>query len=169
MRKNRLRTLWVSGWLLLPGLLMADREGQTPYREMSEHYEAVRLALLADSMEGVVDRGKALEDTASKLQQNLSAELAGVSAENLDALAGALEEIEVSALQLAQSSDLTAAREALFELTKPMARYRKLAGDQETVVAYCSMAQKAWIQPEGELGNPYYGHEMPTCGEIVGE
>jgi hypothetical protein len=31
------------------------------------------------------------------------------------------------------------------------------------------MAQKAWIQPKGEIGNPYLGQEMPKCGDVVKE
>ncbi len=42
-----------------------------------------------------------------------------------------------------------------------------MAGIEGTTVVFCPMAKKAWIQPEGEIGNPYLGQEMPTCGEVV--
>jgi hypothetical protein len=31
------------------------------------------------------------------------------------------------------------------------------------------MAQKVWLQPKGEIGNPYYGQSMARCGEFVSE
>ncbi len=47
-------------------------------------------------------------------------------------------------------------------------RYRQLAGDTTTAVAYCPMAKKPWLQKEGEaIGNPYYGQKMPGCGSFV--
>jgi hypothetical protein len=31
------------------------------------------------------------------------------------------------------------------------------------------MAQQVWLQPKGEIGNPYYGQSMARCGEVVSE
>jgi hypothetical protein len=39
--------------------------------------------------------------------------------------------------------------------------------EPNTVVVYCAMAEKVWIQPKGEIGNPYYGQSMARCGEVV--
>ena len=36
-------------------------------------------------------------------------------------------------------------------------------------VAFCSMAQKVWLQPSGEIGNPYYGQSMAWCGKFVSQ
>ena len=169
MKNHGLITLLLVGLLMLPGLLGAEDQGSSQFKEMSGHYEAMRLALLADSMDGVMDHAKALEEKASSLDQNLTAEQAGVSAHDLEDCATALGDIETAAKRLAEASDLETAREEFFVLTKPMAKYRKLTGDETTIVAYCSMAQKAWIQPDQEIGNPYFGQEMPTCGEVIGE
>ena len=162
-------TLVLVGLLVLPGLLGAEDQGSAQFMEMSGHYEAIRLALLADSMDGVTDHATALKEKASSLRQNLTAEPAGVSAHDLEDCATALGDIETAAMKLAEASDLEAAREEFFFLTKPMAKYRKLTGDENSIVAYCPMAQKAWIQPDREIGNPYMGQKMPTCGEVVGE
>lgn len=169
MKNYQLVTLLIVGLLMLPAVAGAEEAASTQYMEMSSDYEAIRLALLADSMDGVAEYAHAIEEKASTLRENLSADLAGVSAHDLEEWVSALEDIEASAMKLAESSDLNSAREDLFALTKPMAKYRKLTGDHGTIVAYCPMAQKAWIQPQGEIGNPYFGQEMPTCGEVVGE
>lgn len=155
--------------LLLPGLAPATDSAPTRYQQMVNHYEAIRLALLGDSVEGVELHAEALKIKAADLRQNLSAEAAGISAEELEKGAEALEAIETSAARLTQVTDIERTRDQFFDLTKPMAKYRKLTGDQSTFIAYCSMAQKAWMQPDGELGNPYMGQKMPRCGEVVGE
>jgi hypothetical protein len=169
MKKYRLMTLVLVGLLMLPGLMSAEDAGSTHYEEMAGYYEAIRLALLADSMDGVTEDAKALEEKASSLLQNITRDQAGVSAHDLENYAAAVGDTEIAARKLAEASDLDAAREEFFVLTKPMAKHRKLAGDETTIVAYCPMAQKAWIQPDREIGNPYMGQEMPTCGEVVGE
>ena len=169
MRNQKLLNLLIVGLLMLPGLMSAEYADSTHYVEMTGHYEAIRLALLTDSMDGVMDHAKALEEQASSLRENITAEQAGVAAHDLEDCAAALGDIETAAMNLAEASGLEAAREEFFVLTKPMAKYRKLTGDETTIVAYCSMARKAWIQPDRELGNPYYGQKMPTCGEVVGE
>ena len=124
---------------------------------------------MADSIDGVMNHATALKEKASSLHQNLTAEPAGVSAHDLEDCGTALGDIETAAMKLAEASDLEAAREEFFVLTKPMAKYRKMTGGETTIVAYCPMVQKAWIQPDREIGNPYMGQKMPTCGEVVGE
>jgi hypothetical protein len=43
-----------------------------------------------------------------------------------------------------------------------------LAAGEGPAVLYCSMKKRSWLQPDGETtGNPYYGREMPSCGEVI--
>ena len=167
MKKVQLSGLLVVGLLLIPGVLGAAES--SAYEEVSGHYEAIRLALLGDSLDGVSAHAEAIQQLANNLVDDFSPERAGAAEAEGGKLEAALREIGVAASRLSSAGDLAAARDDFFSLTKPMARYRKLTGSTGTVVAYCSMAQKAWIQPEGELGNPYMGQKMPRCGEIVGE
>ena len=169
MKNYKLVTWLFLGLLVLPGLMGAAETDSTQYTEMSGHYEAIRLALLSDSVDAVMVHATALGEKVSNMRQNITADQAGVAAYDLEACTAALGDIEASTMKLAESPDLEAAREEFFVLTKPMAKYRKLTGDRNTVVAYCPMAQKAWIQPEGDIGNPYMGQKMPKCGEVVGE
>ena len=169
MKDYRPMILVLVGLMMLPGLMSAEDESSTPYAEMAGHYEAIRLALLGDSMEGVMEHAQALKEKASSLSQNITAEQAGVAAHDLEDCAAALVDIATAAEMLEEASELEAARGEFFVLTKPMAKYRKLTGDETTIVAYCPMEQKAWIQPDREIGNPYSGQKMPTCGEVVGE
>ena len=157
----------IVGLLMIPGVLRSA-EATSPYVEMATHYEAIRLVLLADSVDDMTEHAKAIEDLAEVLLENFDTASSSVPDEESATLEAALEEIRSAASDLAATDSLASAREHFFALTRPMARYRKLSGDRSSIVAYCSMAQKAWIQPEGEIGNPYMGQQMPKCGEVVG-
>jgi cystathionine beta-lyase/cystathionine gamma-synthase len=169
MKKLASLKLYLAGFLALRVVLLAETTLTDAYSDLSQHYELVRVALLADSVSGVAEAAQALADSAADFRQGLSQDMQDTVTENREKLETALDGIEKSALVLASASGLEAARDELFVLTRPMAIVRKLSGDSSTVVAYCSMAQKAWIQPEGEIGNPYMGRKMPRCGDVVGE
>jgi hypothetical protein len=169
MRITDLLGLFLAGLLGIPGVMTATESGSSGYQDIWDHYEAIRLALLEDSLEDAARRATAIEGIANELLDDLSTAEAGVDETAAGELAPALRDIEIRASELARSSDLASAREGFFALTQQIARQRKLAGPTETVIAYCPMAQKAWIQPAGEIGNPYMGQKMPKCGEVVGE
>lgn len=67
---------------------------------------------------------------------------------------------------LAKAPDLAAARIAFAALSDEVIKLR--AGDKgdRPIVAYCSMAKKSWLQPKGEISNPYYDASMRKCGEV---
>lgn len=113
------------------------------------HYEAVRKALLADTVAGIPAHAQAIGKLAKS------------------APAGLAPQIAEAASRLAAARDLTAARNAFYELSKPMVRWHEAAGAKGHVVAYCSMSKRSWLQPRGEIGNPYYGKSMARCGEVV--
>lgn len=157
--------------LLLVGATFAagSANGMDAFKEISEHYEAMRLSLVKDSLTEVADHAEAIEHRMRELAKDFDAEAAGVPEEKSAACEALLPEVASAAAALAEKESLEEAREALFELSKPMGRYRKLAGIEGSMVVFCSMAKKAWIQPHGEIGNPYMGQAMPTCGEVVAD
>ncbi|MBT8213772.1 MAG: DUF3347 domain-containing protein [Acidimicrobiia bacterium] len=166
----KIKIVSTSLMLLVGGMLAAGASEETnAFREVSEHYEAVRLSLVKDTMADVAEHAKAIEHRMHELAKAFDAHDAGVSADKSAECEALLPEISSAAARLAGTEDLEQAREALFELSKPMGRYRKLAGTEGTMVVFCSMAKKAWIQPHGEIGNPYLGQEMPTCGEVIAD
>jgi copper/silver efflux system protein len=110
-------------------------------------YESVRKSLLAGSLDGV---------------KSNAASLAG------DAGASKRTEIANDAGALARSSDLESARHAFAALSDAMIAYRA-AGNEQPVpqVVYCVMARHSWLQPKGEISNPYFADPaMRGCGEV---
>jgi hypothetical protein len=140
---------------------------KTAFATLNDHYEAIRVALLHDHMKDVVENARAIQKGATELQEEFSASGAGVSEDSEAACQALLPEISRTADRLARASGVVAARDAFGELTKPMVRYREMVSGYRPVVVYCPMAKKAWLQPEGEIGNPYYGQSMARCGNVV--
>lgn len=156
--------------LLVSGVLSAVAAEETnAFREVLGHYEAIRLSLIQDTLTDVAEHAKAIEHRMHELGKEFDAREAGVPAEKSTECEALLPEVSSAAARLGAAEDLDQAREALFALSKPMGRYRKLAGIEGSMVVFCPMAKKAWIQPHGEIGNPYLGQEMPTCGEMIAD
>lgn len=65
---------------------------------------------------------------------------------------------------LARSTSLKEARIA-FEKLSDKAK-RLAAGQSGYYVVNCPMLKKDWIQISEKIGNPYYGKEMASCGEM---
>ena len=137
------------------------------FSQMVGHYELVRQALLHDTTEGVADHAKHIAHRSMTLSKQFSAETAGVAIDRAAECQELLPEIAGAAEKVAAAQSLEEAREAFGELSKPMVRYREMVGAERPIVVYCPMVKKAWLQPEGELENPYFGQEMPRCGEVV--
>ena len=106
-------------------------------------YEEARQALLGGSIPAVQKAAQALATTAAKQPA-----------------------IAQKANALAKAADLTAARTAFAALSDEVIKYHSTVKGERPVVAYCSMVKKSWLQPAGEIGNPYVSAGMRTCGEI---
>lgn len=130
-------------------------------------YEGVRTALTEDHTRGVAGRAAEIRGILADLAKSPTAAKAGVPAARLDDVKALLPELTRAADTLASARSLGEARKAFYELSKPLIRYRALVSGERPVVAYCPMAKRSWLQPEGDIGNPYHGAEMLRCGEVV--
>lgn len=109
-------------------------------------YEAARQALLHDSLPALKAAAKELAIVANNAQQP---KLAAVAA------------------NVQKAADLKAARAAFGALSDETIRYRASVSGSKPVVVYCDMHKQSWLQPAGEIGNPYADAGMRTCGEIT--
>lgn len=152
--------------LLASGAFRASAAPADDFSKVLGHYEAIRQALLADRTAGVAEQAKAIEKTARDLAARFAAERAGVPAAKAADTKALLPEIATAASRLATTKDLTAARAAFGDLSQPLVRWRELVTVPRPMVVYCPMVKKSWLQPAGAIGNPYYGGEMASCGEV---
>ncbi len=136
------------------------------FEVVMQHYEPIRLALLADSMEGVSKNGTAIAEELRGLQAEFTDQKVGTSGEVAKTVQGQLPAMIAAADALAKATSLEPARSAFYDLSKPLVRWREgVAADSRPSVAYCPMHKKSWLQPGQQIGNPYGG--MPGCGQIV--
>jgi hypothetical protein len=145
------------------GCAFAVQAGQeSGFERITAHYEAIRQALLNDTTEGVAEQAGQLQLLAEALQADAGDDKGAE-------LKGLLRPIQEAAVRLNKAETIDDTREIFGELSKLLVQLRQKTPNPTSVVAFCSMAQKVWLQPKGELGNPYYGQSMATCGEIVAE
>lgn len=153
--------------LLAGGAACASAAAADDFSKVLGHYEAIRQALLADRTAGVAENAAAIEKVAKGLAAGFTAERAGVPAAKVADTKALLPQVAAAAARLAAVKDLKTARAAFGDLSKPLVQWREMAGGPRPVVVYCSMVKQSWLQPQGEIGNPYYGQEMARCGEVV--
>jgi len=164
----RRRTYVVAVLLLTGGLLVTQATAATgPFTELLGVYHEVRSALVQDNLTRASEHAREIEKRAAELGKDAGLADEAVPDGSTQEWLGLVEEIAAAAAQLGSAEELETAREAFFALSKPMGRYRKLVADGSTIVAFCPMEKKAWLQPDGEFENPYLGQEMPTCGQRI--
>jgi hypothetical protein len=111
------------------------------------------------------------QDSTDQIKAN-----AGKIATAATALGAAAMKIDTSALQLSGAigatdadTDIKVVRERFGALSEAIDTYMtglNLKLPEGTAVAWCPMVKKPWIQRGDKLANPYYGSEMPTCGNF---
>lgn len=149
------------------GAAPAGAQDQEPLSRLLASYESTRQLLMTDSLEGFGEHVAEIRRAFDQLRAEFTAEHAGVAAENVYTAGKLLPELDTAIGALEGAKSLEPARDAFYELSKVLIRYRYLATGEWPEVAYCPMAKRSWLQPAGEIGNPYYGPSMPRCGSLI--
>lgn len=127
-------------------------------------YLDLRTVLATDRDEDIHDAATALvnafntaETTAKKTKSNKD-------------LSTLLSKMKKTSQQIASSKSIDVARDSFGKLSDMLVDYATSyisssdAGKYQ--LFYCGMAEHYWFQKSGEeIGNPYYGKQMPGCGE----
>jgi hypothetical protein len=124
--------------------------GSEMSRAVLDPYLKIQEALADDSMDGVKAN-------------------AGNIATAATALGAPAMKIDTTALQLASTTDIADARDKFGALSEAVDAYMtglKLKAPEGVKVAVCPMVHKPWLQADGTINNPYYGKNMPTCGNF---
>lgn len=121
-----------------------------PVKSVYSHYLKIQTSLAGDSLEGVAANAGAI-----------------AKAVNADSMKMLPATVATEADTLAKATDLKSARAAFKPLSHSLIQYladHKAKGAY--VEVYCPMANASWLQANKHVNNPYFGREMPTCGEI---
>ena len=107
-------------------------------------YESVRQSLVAGDLPTAKTHAQSLANAAAKHP-----------------------DIAAKATALADAKTLDTARDAFGAVSEAMIAYRTTADERpKPQLVYCSMAKRSWLQPKGEINNPYLDASMRSCGEI---
>ena len=91
---------------------------------------------------------------------------AALAADDLPAARAAAQALP-EAKPVAEATDISSARKAFKQLSRKAVTLAR--GQPGYFVAHCSMFPGGadWVQTTDQLSNPYWGKNMPRCGEIV--
>ena len=152
--------------LLLPVLTagVAANPAKCPacsFSAVQQPYDAVRLALTEDRL-------SAAKQEAGKLRSAAEAEAAWAKTATGRGpeLAKPWASVAAAAGKIEHASTILDARRAFGESSDALRRAALIAGRDDLVVAYCPTVKLHWLQPKGELRNPY-GVAAPKCGRVV--
>jgi uncharacterized protein (DUF2342 family) len=139
----------------------------TTWDSLSRRYETIRVSLTKDSIAGISAEAKAIDAELAKAEKKLDAAAFGTT--DAKAVKTLIPQLRLNVQKVAAAKNIAEARDAFGALSTNWIAMRKVASGAKGHIAYCSMANKAWVQPTRELGNPYYGSSMLRCGEIIAD
>jgi HPt (histidine-containing phosphotransfer) domain-containing protein len=131
------------------------KAGTSMSASIIEPYLKIHDALADDQVDGIKAAAGQIATAATSL---------GAPAMKVDTTA-----LQLSAAAEAEPADLKDVREKFGALSDALVTYmqgEKLRAPDGVRTAFCPMAQKPWLQKGDTISNPYYGKEMPTCGDF---
>lgn len=142
----------------------AENPGKCPacsFAAVQQPYDAVRLALTADRL-------PAAKKEAAKLRTAAEAEAAWakMATGRGPKLVKPWANVAAAAAKVERAATITDARKAFGEGSEAMRAALKIAERDDFLVVFCPMVKRHWLQPKGEIRNPY-GSAMPNCGRVV--
>jgi Cu(I)/Ag(I) efflux system membrane fusion protein len=158
-----MRTIAITALALaLAGTARADTAAfDAQIKPLYLEYQKIHRALAADSDRGIAAAAKKIARLAGKLDP------AVVSGKHAGHYKGLPQKIKAAATKLGRAKGIAAKREAFKALSRPLAMWASMSKPEGINVVFCSMARGSWLQSERTIANPYYGAQMPRCGEVV--
>ncbi len=161
-KKGAIGTLLVLGLVSYGSLAHADTKTfDEQMNPIIEEYLKIPKALAADQTTGVVPAAQKIKKLAAKLNP------ATVTGEHAMHFKNIPANLQAGAAKLAKAKNIKTMREALKDLSKPMAMWATMSKPKGVSVMYCSMTPGSWLQRGTTVANPYYGAKMLRCGDIV--
>jgi len=161
------RMISVTGRVVLAAMLLAQAvaAGEAGrFQRLFNHYNAIRLALAADTTLEVPYHAERLGVLAGVLAR----EARRSGREKDRAIAEQLRAVSDAARKVALSADLKTTRVEFAKLSRALLAYRGAADVEDPVVVFCPLHNKIWLQrSEARVGNPYMGAQRTRCGQVL--
>lgn len=136
---------------------------QAQLKALAEGNQTLDEAFLHDDAEAIQQAIKAFDGQLSNVDMSL------LTGESHHAWMAYMSKIKASVSAIDGSSDMAAQRLALATLNENLYKSLKAFGTGGATVYYnyCPMANGSgahWLSTSSEIGNPFMGQKMPTCG-----
>jgi Cu(I)/Ag(I) efflux system membrane fusion protein len=124
--------------------------------QLLREYFKIHKSLAQDSTTGVDEAAGRIGEFASQIESG-DAEVQKL-----------VSDIRKASLAL-KGKSLDATRNVFFDLSQPLLVYLNKYHSHKDQYSrfYCSMVNKAWVQSDKEVANPYHGQSMLRCGELI--
>jgi hypothetical protein len=159
---KRIIVAWGVAWVAwglstacAPGTTGTPKAGSQMPASIVEPYLKIQEALAGDSLDGVRAAAGEMATAGTAL---------GAPAMKVYTAA-----LSLSGAAQAPEPDIKEVRARFGVLSDALVTYMKgenLSAPEGVRTAYCPMAEKPWLQRSGTISNPYYGKEMPSCGDF---
>jgi hypothetical protein len=124
----------------------------------------ITLSIFCIALTSAIGAAGPLSDSEKQFLAAYEKARTALAADDLSGTKPAANDLGAEGANLANSNSLKGAR-AAFEKLSDKAK-QVAAGQPGYYVVHCPMLKKDWVQTSDKIGNPYYGKEMATCGEI---
>lgn len=142
----------------------ADNPGKCPacsFSAVQQPYEGVRQALIAGRLPAV-----RVEATRLRAAAEAEAAWAKTAMGRGPELAQPWTNTAASAARIERAASIIHARKAFGQASEAMRVALAVSERDDFLVVYCPVVRLHWLQPKGDLGNPYRP-QAPACAEIV--
>lgn len=136
----------------------------SPFEAVFRPYDSARRALMRDDLRGA--RSAAGQVSAAAREAEKRAAGGTNRGKALPPCCQPLPEIARAADDVAKAADLAVARTAFGRMSAALIRYRNGQGSRQGIEVFCPIVKRSWLQPPGQIGNPYFGPARTNCGEI---
>ena len=135
-----------------------------------EHSGAIAAILAADETKGVAGHADGMAKALGiEAGEHAGHDMKGMSADEDSPHAAIAAQLAILSDESVSITDARGAFLSLEEAFIPLAEaaYTRQDGEPEWAVYHCGMAKGSWIQPTGEVANPFYGSKMQHCGKKI--
>lgn len=163
--KNKIRNKGILSLIVFSFVFMSSqspaktKDFNSIMSDVMSEYLKIHQKLADDKTEGVQESAKLIHQKSKELRLETAPKEHHKNYKNIHS------QMMESSMKLEKAKDISEMRKAFNTMSKPMANWTQTHQPKGMGVYYCSMAKGSWVQKEGALKNPYYGHSMLSCGE----
>ncbi|HYJ64533.1 MAG TPA: DUF3347 domain-containing protein, partial [Parafilimonas sp.] len=159
-----MKSLFIVAFIMLGFSAIAQNAtSNKSLQQLLTYYYDLKNALVKDDADKASASAQQLFNTAKSIDSST------LTTSEQKAFASAKEAIEHNADHISGSANIDHQREHFQALSNAMSALVQSINisDKPVYLDYCPMKKAYWLSNEKQIENPYYGKEMPDCGNVT--